>query len=205
MAAERYFVRERREQAIFRDEKGRFVSREKGLREGVVPQIVTQTIFTDKKGRFVSEEKVKRSKRKIVDVVRDQEGNIKEALKIRGEVLKDPVFVDVLGQQARGIILESITSGDKIGFLWKGRLYVVKPERYGKLQQAWNEISNLAVDVFKASDSLYYTVSIAEGLQSLVIDFDSVVPTDRAGDKLSDSQMDVEFQRGAEEILKNLY
>lgn len=206
MAAPRYFVRETTERLVYRDGKGRFVSKERAISEGLLPTVQTRTEYRTREGKFVSEEKVKRSKRRIVDVVRDKKGNIvegSEAFKIQGKKIPVPQFNDILGQQMRGKLSEAISNGDRIGFIFKGRFYQVSDTRFAKIQEAWIRLSNAAVYMFKREDSLYYTVGIAEGPDSLVIDFDSILPSEMERDSQEFEDLRRDYYRMAAEQLRD--
>jgi len=205
MASSRYFVREKVTRLVFRDDKGRFVSKESAIRKGILPVESSYEVFRDKRGRMVSRDKVKRSKRKIVDVVRGKDGILRtgEGLLIGGKKIPDPVFGEILGQQMRGKLSESISNGDRIGFIYKGRFYPVLPTMYGKIQDAWILLSNLAVKVFKEGDSLYYVVPIAEGPDSLVMDFDGILPSEMDKDGPEFNALKREFYRSADLLLKD--
>jgi len=204
MAAQRYFIREQVRRITFRDEKGRFVSKEEGIRKGLLPVETVSTQFRDKKGRIVSSDKVKRSKRKVVDVVRGKNGEmIGKGLKIGGKSIPTPVFGEILGQQMRGKLSEAIANGDRIGFIYKGRFYPVASTMIGKIQDAWLLLSKLAVDVFKKADSLYYVVPIAEGPDSLVIDFDGILPSEVEKSDPEFKGLMRDFYRKADKVLKD--
>lgn len=204
MAAPRYFIREEKVTATFRDEKGRFISKEEGIKRGLTPKETKRVEYRTREGRFVSEEKVKRSKRKIVDVVRGKDGVLRDKdLKIGGKKIPKPQFNDILGQQMRGKLSEAISAGDRIGFVYKGRFYPVTPEMFGKIQDAWQNLSYAAVKLFKDGDSLYYTIGIAEGPDSLVIDFDSVVPSEIDPDEPEYGRIIDDYYDIADDFLKD--
>lgn len=204
MASTRYFIREQVAKITFRDERGRFVSREDAIRKGILPVETVVTQYRDRTGKLVSEDKVKRSKRKIVNVVRDKNGQmIGKDLKIQGRTIPSPVFGDILGQQMLGKLSEAINNGDRIGFIYKGRFYPVAPTMIGKIQDAWLRLSKLAVSVYKDGDSLYYTVPIAEGPDSLVMDFDGVIPSEMTKDDPDYMKLRNIFYRKADVLLKS--
>lgn len=204
MSTQRYFIRQEVKRTTFRDEKGRFISKEEGIKRGLIPTEVTRTEYRTRSGKFVSEDKVKRSKKKIVDVVRGKDGVLRgKDFKIGGKKIPKPQFNDILGQQMRGKLSEAIASGDRIGFVYKGRFYPVTPEKYGKIQDAWMQLSYAAVKLFKSGDSLYYTIGIAEGPDSLVLDLDSVVPSEVDPDEPEYGRLISDYYDIADEFLKD--
>lgn len=197
--SQRYFVRTTRKRLTYRDEKGRFMSKEKAIKEGIAPIESTVVSFQDQNGKFASKEKVKRAKRKIIDKV-EGEGVIKPE-----DVPNKAEFISVLGQQVRKMILDSSLQGDDIAFLWKGRLYKVRPEERFRLQEAWMQLSWLAVDLFKRQGTLYYTIDVAERPGKLVLDFDSIAPTDAELSTEEEAENARIFNAQANDILKGLY
>jgi len=199
--AQRYFIRTKSEKLIYRDEKGRFVSKEKAITQGLPPKKIEVTRYTDSKGIFVSEKKVKRSKQKIIDKVRGE--NVISPKTV--QLPQKAEFVPILGQAMRRTILDASVENLDIAFLWKGRLYKIKPEDRYRLQEAWLDLSALAVDNFKRGGSLYYSVDIAEEPGKLVIDFDSMSPTDQDLESDESKKGVRQFNKGADEILRNFF
>jgi hypothetical protein len=198
---QRYFIRTKSEKLVYRDEKGRFVSKEKAIREGLPPKKIEVTTYRDSKGSFVSKKKVKRSKQKIIDTVRGENVIIPDQIQIP----KKAEFVPILGQAMRRTILDASVENLDIAFLWKGRLYKIKPQERYRLQEAWLDLSALAVDNFKKGGSLYYSVDIAEEPGKLVIDFDSMAPTDQDLDSEESKNGVQEFNKGADKILRSFF
>lgn len=197
--AQRYFIRTTRTRLTYRDEKGRFISKEKAIREGIPPKETTVVTFQDQNGKFASKEKVKRAKRKIIDKVQGEGVIAPEGTPNKAE------FISVLGQQVRKMILDASLQNDEIAFLWKGRLYKVRPAERYRLQEAWMELSWLAVDLFKRQGTLYYTMDVAERPGKLVLDFDSIAPTDIDSDSEDEKENKRIFNQQANDILKGLY
>ncbi len=75
-------------------------------------------------------------------------------------------------------ILESVVGGEKIGFIYKNRFYEVGKKQLSKIERSWNQIYNSSVDRFKEGNSLYFTIDIGLTKGKLVIDFDSLIPTE---------------------------
>jgi len=159
-----YYIKQTTTRVTYRDSRGRFVSKEKAISEGIVPKVKEVTIYRTDSGAFASEEKVKKSKKKVVDVIDKSQTGLS--------------YQGVLGQSLRRNILESVTNGEKVGFIYKNRFYEVSKKNLTKIERSWNEIYNKAVDRFKDGDSLYFTIDIGVTKGKLVIDFDSLIPTE---------------------------
>lgn len=159
-----YYIKQTTARVTYRDSRGRFVSKEKAIKEGLVPQVKEVTIYRTDAGAFASEEKVIKSKKKIVDVIDKAQSGLS--------------YQGVLGQSLRRNILESVVNGDKIGFIYKNRFYQVSKKDLSKVERAWNQIYNKSVDRFKQGDSLYFTIDIGVTKGKLAIDFDSLIPTE---------------------------
>lgn len=202
MASQRYFVRTKRSRLIYRD-GGKFISKEEAIKRGIPPQEIEVTTFQDQNGKFASKEKVKRSKRKIVDKIRGE--GVLEPDKKPKQLEEAPVFISIMGQQMRRLLLEASVEGDNIGFIWRGRFYEVKPTERHRVQEAWLRLSRAAVKRFKQGGSLYYSVDIAESKNGLIIDFDSLIPNDQDPESEEYKQAIKAFRSDAATILKGLY
>lgn len=164
MAQVRYYIKQTTTRVTYRDSRGRFVSKEKAIEQGLIPKVKEVTIYRTDAGAFAKESVVKKSKKKVIDVIDKSQTGLS--------------YQSVLGQSLRRNILESVVGGEKIGFIYKNRFYEVGKKELSKIERSWNQIYNSSVDRFKEGNSLYFTIDIGLTKGKLVIDFDSLIPTE---------------------------
>ena len=164
MAQVRYYIKQTTTRVTYRDSRGRFVSKQKAIEQGLIPKVKEVTIYRTDAGAFAKESVVKKSKKKVIDVIDKSQTGLS--------------YQSVLGQSLRRNILESVVGGEKIGFIYKNRFYEVGKKQLSKIERSWNQIYNSSVDRFKEGNSLYFTIDIGLTKGKLVIDFDSLIPTE---------------------------
>ena len=164
MAQVRYYIKQTTTRVTYRDSRGRFVSKQKAIEQGLIPKVKEVTIYRTDAGAFAKESVVKKSKKKVIDVIDKSQTGLS--------------YQSVLGQSLRRNILESVVGGEKIGFIYKNRFYEVGKKELSKIERSWNQIYNSSVDRFKEGNSLYFTIDIGLTKGKLVIDFDSLIPTE---------------------------
>lgn len=164
MAQVRYYIKQTTTRVTYRDSRGRFVSKAKAIEQGLIPKVKEVTIYRTDTGAFAKESVVQKSKKKVVDVIDKSQTGLS--------------YQSVLGQSLRRNILESVVGGEKIGFIYKNRFYEVGKKQLSKIERSWNQIYNSSVDRFKEGNSLYFTIDIGLTKGKLVIDFDSLIPTE---------------------------
>lgn len=158
-----FYIKETSKRVIYRDSLGRFISKEKAIKQRIQPTIIERVEYRTPTGQFVSKKKVKKSKKKVFER--------KDWSEIEG------VQATVLGQQVQGEINFAINQGLDVAIFYKGIIYPIKD--LNKLTILWNELNRYAVDLYKnKKGTLYYEMNISQKGNSVVYDFSSLLPSE---------------------------
>ena len=162
----------------YRDEKGRFISKEKASEIGVAPVFKTVTKYRDKKGRIVSEQKVKRAKKKIVDRAKVK-GKLKE---LKPEKIGKKVKSGKGEIQYQEEYWQSIRTNFEKDIMTKttavkanGRLYILDKKEVMTAGDFLTRVNYLILNLFKEiGESPSAFILTAFSKDKVVYDFDTL-------------------------------
>lgn len=188
---QRYFTRQLVERTVYRDDRGRFVGREEGIRRGFLPQVQRFYRYRDQNGRVRAAEFVRRQRRRVITVTAS--GQVLQRQSQRGlseapDLIASPSYQTIMTQQFRRILNDAVSRGVRVGVIYGGQLYEISPEQVGDLEAFFTEAEYEYLRLFQPlTGGVYLQMLHAESPDAEVFDFDSLTtaPNDFDDDEIS--------------------
>jgi hypothetical protein len=195
---QRYFTRQLVERTVYRDERGRFISREQALRSGRMPQTQRFYRYRDQNGRVRSETFVRRQRRRVITVT--QAGDLLRRESARTaqqvqEMVPSPSFQTIQSQQFRRILNDAVSRGVRLGVQFGDNLYEIAPDQVGDLERFFTEMEYEYIRLFEPlTGGVYLQMLHAESPNAEIFDFDSLTTAPQDFDDEELRQANAEFQ-----------
>jgi len=195
---QRYFTRQLVERTVYRDERGRFISREQALRSGRMPQTQRFYRYRDQNGRVRSATFVRRQRRRVITVT--QAGDLLRRESARTaqqvqEMVPSPSFQTIQSQQFRRILNDAVSRGVRLGVQFGDQLYEIAPDQVGDLERFFTEMEYEYIRLFEPlTGGVYLQMLHAESPNAEIFDFDSLTTAPQDFDDEELRQANAEFQ-----------
>lgn len=195
---QRYFTRQLVERTVYRDERGRFISREQALRSGRMPQTQRFYRYRDQNGRIRSQTFVRRQRRRVITVT--QAGDLLRRESARTaqqvqEMVPSPSFQTIQSQQFRRILNDAVSRGVRLGVQFGDQLYEIAPDQVGDLERFFTEMEYEYIRLFEPlTGGVYLQMLHAESPNAEIFDFDSLTTAPQDFDDEELRQANAEFQ-----------
>ena len=149
---QRYFTRQLVERTVYRDDKGRFISRELAIRQGRMPSTQRFYRYRDQSGRIRSESFVRRQRRRIITVTQNGELMRRASAQTAREVAQmvpSPSFQTIQSQQFRRILNDAVSRGIRVGVQINDQLYEIAQDKIGDLERFYTEMEYEYIRIFQ--------------------------------------------------------
>lgn len=205
----RFFTRRLVSRTVYRDDRGRFISRQEGLRQGQVPQTQRFYEFRDNQGRRRSREFVERQRQRVItitqagDLVRRESATTARQVE---ELVPSPSFQTIQSQRFRSIFNDAVSRGVRIGVQFNDRLYELSEEQVGDLERFFTEMEYEYIRIFEPlTGGVYLQLLHAESPDAEIFDFDSLTtaPMDIEDEDLN--QANEEFRNSVANIWRRYF
>jgi hypothetical protein len=196
----------------YRDEKGRFISKQKAEEIGVAPVFKIVTKYRNQKGKLVSEEKVKKSKKKVVERAKVK-GKLKELNREKvGKQLKEKkgekiLYKEEFWQSVRSNLQKDIQSR-KTAIKANGKLYLIDKSEALIIGDFLTKLDYLILQFFdEIGESPVAFISSAFTKEKSVYDFDSFNMSENIDELEGEEDVDNALKKFNDEFnkLKNQY
>ena len=205
---QRYFTRRLVSRTVYRDNKGRFISKESALRRGIRPQTQRFYEFRDQNGRRRSKKFVSRQRRRVVTITQAGELLRRESETTAQEVrqlIPEPSFQPIQSQQFRRILNDANQRGVKVGVQFGDQLYEIRPEQMGDLESFFTEMEYEYIRIFEPlTGGVYLQMLHAESPDAELFDFDSLTTAPDLDDAELQRAND-EFRQSIEQIWRRYF
>jgi len=205
---QRYFTRRLVSRTVYRDSKGRFISKESALRRGIRPQTQRYYEFRDQSGKRRSKKFVSRQRRRVITITQAGELLRRESETTAQEVrqlIPEPSFQPIQSQQFRRILNDANQRGVKVGVQFGDQLYEIAPEQMGDLESFFTEMEYEYIRIFEPlTGGVYLQMLHAESPDAELFDFDSLT----TAPDLDDAELqraNEEFQNSIEQIWRRYF
>lgn len=195
---QRYFTRQLVERTVYRDERGRFISREQALRSGRMPQTQRFYRYRDQNGRIRSQTFVRRQRRRVItitqagDLLRRESARTAQQVQ---EMVPSPSFQTIQSQQFRRILNDAVSRGVRLGVQFGDQLYEIAPDQVGDLERFFTEMEYEYIRLFEPlTGGVYLQMLHAESPNAEIFDFDSLTTAPQDFDDEELRQANAEFQ-----------
>ncbi len=205
----RFFTRRLVSRTVYRDDRGRFISRQEGLRQGQVPQTQRFYEFRDNQGRRRSREFVERQRQRVItitqagDLVRRESATTARQVE---ELVPSPSFQTIQSQRFRSIFNDAVSRGVRVGVQFNDRLYELSEEQVGDLERFFTEMEYEYIRIFEPlTGGVYLQLLHAESPDAEIFDFDSLTtaPMDIEDEDLN--QANEEFRNSVANIWRRYF
>jgi hypothetical protein len=198
---QRYFTRQLTTRTVYRDGQGRFISREEGIRRGLLPQTQSFYTYRDQNGRVRSASFVRRQRRRVITVTASgqQLSRQSEVAPTQvPEMIAAPSFQTIMTQQFRRILNDAVSRGVRIGVIFQGQLYEIAPQQVGDLESFFTEVEYEYLRIFEPlTGGVYLMMLHAESPNAEIFNFDSLTTA-------PDGLTDPEINAANEEFLRSV-
>lgn len=205
---QRYFTRRLVSRTVYRDNKGRFISKESALRRGIRPQTQRFYEFRDQNGRRRSKKFVSRQRRRVVTITQAGELLRRESETTAQEVrqlIPEPSFQPIQSQQFRRILNDANQRGVRVGVQFGDQLYEIRPEQMGDLESFFTEMEYEYIRIFEPlTGGVYLQMLHAESPDAELFDFDSLTTAPDLDDAELQQAND-EFRQSIEQIWRRYF
>lgn len=205
----RYFTRRLVERTVYRDERGRFISRETAIRSGQVPQIQRFYEYRDQNGRRRSETFVRRQRRRVITITQTGELMRRESATTArqvAEMVPSPSFQTIQSQQFRRILNDAVSRGIRVGVQINDRLYEIQPDQVGDLERFFTETEYEYIRLFQPlTGGVYLQMLHAESPNAEIFDFDSLTTAPQDFDDVELNQANQEFQQSMRSLWRRYF
>ena len=205
---QRYFTRRLVSRTVYRDNKGRFISKESALRRGIRPETQRYYEFRDQNGRRKSRAFVQRQRRRVVTITQAGELLRRESESTAQEVrqlIPEPSFQPIQSQQFRRILNDANQRGVKVGVQFGDQLYEIAPEQMGDLESFFTELEYEYIRIFEPlTGGVYLQMLHAESPDAELFDFDSLTTAPDLDDAEL-QQANEEFQESIQQIWRRYF
>ena len=205
---QRYFTRRLVSRTVYRDSKGRFISKESALRRGIRPQTQRFYEFRDQNGRRRSKKFVSRQRRRVVTITQAGELLRRESETTAQEVrqlIPEPSFQPIQSQQFRRILNDANQRGVRVGVQFGDQLYEIRPEQMGDLESFFTEMEYEYIRIFEPlTGGVYLQMLHAESPDAELFDFDSLTTAPDLDDAELQQAND-EFRQSIEQIWRRYF
>jgi len=205
---QRYFTRRLVSRTVYRDNKGRFISKESALRRGIRPQTQRFYEFRDQNGRRRSKKFVSRQRRRVVTITQAGELLRRESETTAQEVrqlIPEPSFQPIQSQQFRRILNDANQRGVRVGVQFGDQLYEIRPEQMGDLESFFTEMEYEYIRIFEPlTGGVYLQMLHAESPDAELFDFDSLTTAPDLDDAELQRAND-EFRQSIEQIWRRYF
>jgi|DEB0MinimDraft_3_1074331.scaffolds.fasta_scaffold94930_2 hypothetical protein len=202
---QRYFTRKLTSRTVYRDDAGRFVSKEVALRRGLTPNTIRFYEYRDQNGKRRSQSFVSRQRKRVITVTqagdllrRESDSTAREVQNLIGE----PSYQSIQSQQFRRILNDAVSRGVAIGVQYGDTLYEIPMEKVGDLESAFTEIEYEYIRLFEPlAGGVYLQMLHAESPNAELFDFDSFetgIPAEEDDEELRQAMQ--EFQESINQI-----
>lgn len=205
---QRYFTRRLVSRNVYRDERGRFISRESALRRGIRPQTQRFYEFRDQNGRRKSRAFVERQRRRVITITQAGDLLRRESDSTAQEVrnlIPEPSFQPIQSQQFRRILNDANQRGVRVGVQFRDDLYEISPEQMGDLESFFTEMEYEYIRIFEPlTGGVYLQMLHAESPDAELFDFDSLT----TAPDLDDAELEranEEFQESIQQIWRRYF
>lgn len=205
---QRYFTRRLVSRTVYRDSKGRFISKESALRRGIRPQTQRFYEFRDQNGKRRSKKFVSRQRRRVITITQAGELLRRESETTAQEVrqlIAEPSFQPIQSQQFRRILNDANQRGVKVGVQFGDQLYEIRPEQMGDLESFFTEMEYEYIRIFEPlTGGVYLQMLHAESPDAELFDFDSLTTAPDLDDAELQQAND-EFRQSIEQIWRRYF
>jgi len=205
---QRYFTRRLVSRTVYRDSKGRFISKESALRRGIRPQTQRFYEFRDQNGKRRSKKFVSRQRRRVITITQAGELLRRESETTAQEVrqlIPEPSFQPIQSQQFRRILNDANQRGVKVGVQFGDQLYEIRPEQMGDLESFFTEMEYEYIRIFEPlTGGVYLQMLHAESPDAELFDFDSLTTAPDLDDAELQQAND-EFRQSIEQIWRRYF
>jgi hypothetical protein len=193
---------------VYRDSKGRFISKESALRRGIRPQTQRFYEFRDQNGKRRSKKFVSRQRRRVITITQAGELLRRESETTAQEVrqlIPEPSFQPIQSQQFRRILNDANQRGVKVGVQFGDQLYEIRPEQMGDLESFFTEMEYEYIRIFEPlTGGVYLQMLHAESPDAELFDFDSLTTAPDLDDAELQQAND-EFRQSIEQIWRRYF
>jgi len=205
---QRYFTRRLVSRTVYRDSKGRFISKESALRRGIRPQTQRFYEFRDQNGKRRSKKFVSRQRRRVITITQAGELLRRESETTAQEVrqlIPEPSFQPIQSQQFRRILNDANQRGVRVGVQFGDQLYEIRPEQMGDLESFFTEMEYEYIRIFEPlTGGVYLQMLHAESPDAELFDFDSLTTAPDLDDAELQQAND-EFRQSIEQIWRRYF
>lgn len=205
----RFFTRRLVSRTVYRDDRGRFISRQEGLRQGQVPQTQRFYEFRDNQGRRRSKAFVERQRQRVITVTQAGELVRRESATTARQVqemVPSPSFQTIQSQRFRSILNDAVSRGVRIGIQFNDRLYELTEQQIGDLERFFTEMEYEYIRIFEPiTGGVYLQLLHAESPDAEIFDFDSLTtaPMDIEDEELN--QANEQFRNSVANIWRRYF
>ena len=194
----RFFTRRLVSRTVYRDDRGRFISREEGVRTGRIPQTQRFYEFRDNQGRRRSREFVQRQRQRVItitqagDLIRRESASTARQVQ---EMVPAPSFQTIQSQRFRSIFNE-----------FNDRLYELSEEQAGDLERFFTEMEYEYIRIFEPlTGGVYLQLLHAESPDAEIFDFDSLTTAPMGIDDEELQRANEEFRNSVQQIWRRYF
>lgn len=205
----RFFTRRLVSRTVYRDDRGRFISREEGVRTGRIPQTQRFYEFRDNQGRRRSREFVQRQRQRVItitqagDLIRRESASTARQVQ---EMVPAPSFQTIQSQRFRSIFNDAVSRGVRIGVQFNDRLYELSEEQAGDLERFFTEMEYEYIRIFEPlTGGVYLQLLHAESPDAEIFDFDSLTTAPMGIDDEELQRANEEFRNSVQQIWRRYF
>ncbi len=205
----RFFTRRLVSRTVYRDARGRFISREEGVRTGVIPQTQRFYEFRDNQGRRRSRAFVERQRQRVItitqagDLIRRESATTARQVQ---EMVPAPSFQTIQSQRFRSIFNDAVSRGVRIGVQFNDRLYELSEEQAGDLERFFTEMEYEYIRIFEPlTGGVYLQLLHAESPDAEIFDFDSLTTAPMGIDDEELQRANTEFRNSVQQIWRRYF
>jgi len=193
----RFFTRRLVSRTVYRDDRGRFISREEGVRRGIIPSTQRFYEFRDRNGKRRSRAFVERQRQRVITITQTGELMRRESATTARQVqemVPSPSFQTIQSQRFRSIFNDAVARGVRVGVQFNDRLYELSEDQVGDLERFFTEMEYEYIRIFEPlTGGVYLQLLHAESPEAEIFDFDSLTTAPMGID-------DEELQRANQEF-----
>lgn len=205
----RFFTRRLVSRTVYRDDRGRFISREEGVRTGRIPQTQRFYEFRDNQGRRRSKAFVQRQRQRVItitqagDLIRRESASTARQVQ---EMVPAPSFQTIQSQRFRSIFNDAVSRGVRIGVQFNDRLYELSEEQAGDLERFFTEMEYEYIRIFEPlTGGVYLQLLHAESPDAEIFDFDSLTTAPMGIDDEELQRANEEFRNSVQQIWRRYF
>lgn len=205
----RFFTRRLVSRTVYRDGRGRFISREEGVRTGVIPETQRFYEFRDNQGRRRSRAFVQRQRQRVItitqagDLIRRESATTARQVQ---EMVPAPSFQTIQSQRFRSIFNDAVSRGVRIGVQFNDRLYELSEEQAGDLERFFTEMEYEYIRIFEPlTGGVYLQLLHAESPDAEIFDFDSLTTAPMGIDDEELQRANEEFRNSVQQIWRRYF